>query len=260
MLSFVGSDGMLEQESESVEDVRVACSNVAAVICRGLVKDFGTGAAQARVLHGIDLEIQCGQRTFLVGPSGCGKTTLVSLIAGLLTPTSGKVCVLGQDLQGLSPGALVEFRSRYVGFVFQQFNLIPALNVVENAAVPLIVQGVPFSAALKTAGEILIRLGMGRYLSHSPQQLSGGQQQRVAIARSLVHDPRILICDEPTASLDAQSGLAVMDLLTEIATSPERAVIIVTHDNRIFSYADRTVSLLDGRIESIRLPGEQMHS
>jgi putative ABC transport system ATP-binding protein len=251
---------MLSNDTQTSQGSTEADERTLAVSCRGVIRDFGVGPTQTRVLHGIDLDIAFGDQTFLVGPSGCGKTTLVSLIAGLLTPTSGRICVLGEDLQRLSPASLVEFRARNIGFIFQQFNLIPALNAVENAAVPLVVQGRSLSAAVKLAAIVLDRLGMGNYLTYFPWQLSGGQQQRVAIARSLVHNPRIIICDEPTAALDAKSGLAVMALLTELAASPERAVIIVTHDTRIFSYADRTISLMDGRIEASPSTDGQAHS
>lgn len=223
-------------------------SDPIAVRCSALRRDFGEGSARTTVLHGLDLQIACGERVFLVGPSGCGKTTLVSLIAGLLTPTSGRVEILGQDLTVLRGDALVRFRARHIGFVFQQFNLIPALNALENVSVPLLLLGTSRREAHERAEAVLVRLGMQAHLAKHPVQLSGGQQQRIAVARSLVHDPRLLICDEPTASLDAQSGQTVMSLLHEVAESPTRAVIVVTHDNRILQYATRIVHLSDGRI------------
>lgn len=219
-----------------------------AVRCVALRREFGEGSARTTVLHDLDLEVGLGERLFLVGPSGCGKTTLVSLMAGLLTPTSGRVEVLGQDLALLRGDDLVRFRARQIGFVFQQFNLIPALTAVENAAVPLLLLGVAQREALRRAGGLLDRLGMQPHLAKKPHQLSGGQQQRIAVARSLVHDPRLLICDEPTASLDAQAGQTVMSLLQEVAASPERGVIVVTHDNRILQFATQIVHLSDGRI------------
>ena len=219
-----------------------------AVRCVALRRDFGEGSARTTVLHSLDLDVACGERLFLVGPSGCGKTTLVSLIAGLLTPTSGRVEVLEQDLGLLRGDDLVRFRGRNVGFVFQQFNLIPALTALENVAVPLLLLGTSRGEAQEKAESVLVRLGMKSHLEKHPVQLSGGQQQRIAVARSLVHDPRLLICDEPTASLDAQAGQAVMSLLQEVADSPTRAVIVVTHDNRILQYATRIVHLSDGRI------------
>lgn len=219
--------------------------------CTGITKEFRSGQTKIQVLHGIDLDIRFGEQTFIVGPSGCGKTTLVSIIAGLLKSTSGTVEVLGTDLRKLRGGRLVDFRAKNLGFIFQQFNLLPSLNAVENAAVPLIVQGVGFSKACKAASLLLERLQMGPHQKKYPNQLSGGQQQRVAIARSLVHSPKLVICDEPTASLDAQSGTAVMEMLKELSSAPDRAVIVVTHDNRIYSFADRIAFLSDGQITRV---------
>ncbi|HBH51193.1 MAG TPA: ABC transporter ATP-binding protein [Planctomycetaceae bacterium] len=223
-------------------------SGLKAVQCVDLVRDFGEGPARTTVLHGLNLDIAFGERLFLVGPSGCGKTTLISLMAGLLIPTSGSVALLGTDLASLAGDRLVSFRSRHIGFVFQQFNLIPALTATENVAVPLLLQGVGYREAQTRAAQMLERLEMGKHLHKQPVQMSGGQQQRVAVARSLVHDPQVLICDEPTASLDAQAGQLVMELLQEVAASPSRAVIVVTHDNRILPFATRVVHLSDGRI------------
>lgn len=234
------------------EAATVASPEPVAISCRSIVRDFGEGQAKVRVLHGVDLDIPLGKTTFLVGPSGCGKTTLISIVAGLLTPTSGSVHVLDKEITKLRGGRLVSFRSQYLGFIFQQFNLIPALTAAENAAVSLVVQGYSLAAAKRRSLVLLDKLGMSRNANKYPNQLSGGQQQRVAIARALVHDPRIVICDEPTASLDAESGYAVMELLQEIAKSNERAVIVVTHDNRIYEFADLIASMSDGRILSIK--------
>ncbi|MFN7291857.1 MAG: ABC transporter ATP-binding protein [Pirellula sp.] len=226
-------------------------SEALAVKCIGITKEFGEGQAKVQVLRGIDLSIPIGKTTFLVGPSGCGKTTLISIIAGLLTTTSGSVFVLGRELTKLRGGSLVSFRAQKLGFIFQQFNLIPALTAAENAAVSLVVQGRSLAAAKRESIKLLDRLGMSKNLNKYPNQLSGGQQQRVAIARALVHNPSIVICDEPTASLDAESGHAVMELLREVASRDDRAVIIVTHDNRIFSFADRIARMSDGVIDSV---------
>jgi len=223
-------------------------SNSVAVQCKGIVKDFGAGQTKVRVLQGIDLDVRFGERTFLVGPSGCGKTTLISIIAGLLDATVGSVNVLGTNLSSIRGGRLVDFRSKNLGFVFQQFNLLPSLNAAENAAVPLIVQGVAYRRAIVAANDFLEQLGISAHRKKYPNQLSGGQQQRVAIARALVHQPRLVICDEPTASLDAQSGHAVMEMLSTLASSPDRAVIIVTHDSRIYSFADRIAYMADGQV------------
>jgi putative ABC transport system ATP-binding protein len=194
-----------------------------------------------------------GSITMLVGPSGCGKTTLASIVAGLLNPTGGELHVLGEDIRQLSPAALIAFRARHIGFVFQQYNLLPALTAAQNACLPLLVAGRRRSEAIERAREMLDRVGLGGKSEAYSSQLSGGQQQRVAIARALVHEPRLLICDEPTAALDAQSGQTVMELFCQVAVRPGRAVLIVTHDNRILHYAQRTVHMSDGRIQRVEI-------
>jgi putative ABC transport system ATP-binding protein len=220
-----------------------------AIRCRGLAKTFESGGTKVQALRGVDLEISPGAITLLVGPSGCGKTTLISIIAGLLDPSEGSLHVLGNDLSDLSPRALVDFRARNLGFVFQQYNLLPALSAAENACLPLLVGGVPRRKALAAAREALARVGLENRADAFPSQLSGGQQQRVAIARALVHKPRLLVCDEPTAALDASAGQTVMELFSEVAVEPDRAVVIVTHDNRILHYGRQIIHMSDGRIE-----------
>jgi putative ABC transport system ATP-binding protein len=226
--------------------------------CRGVVKEFGSGQAKVRVLRGIDMDIHAGETTFLVGPSGCGKTTLISVIAGLLRPNAGTVELFGEKTSKMPSGKLVRFRSTQLGFIFQQFNLLPSLTAAENAAVPLVVQGMSLGRAVRKSNELLDRLEMGAHKSKYPNQLSGGQQQRIAIARALVHEPRLVICDEPTASLDAQTGHAVMTMLQKLASAPGRAVVVVTHDSRIYSFADRIVTMSDGQIIAVQ-PGRRSH-
>ena len=223
-----------------------------AVECKGVIKDFGTGSVRQRVLHGIDWQVPIGATTFLVGPSGCGKTTLISIIAGLLSATEGYVRILDQEITKMRRSRVVRFRADHLGFIFQQFNLLPSLTAVENAAVSLVVQGVTLATAKRQASVLLDRLGMESNKLKYPNQLSGGQQQRVAIARALVHNPKIFISDEPTASLDAETGHEVMELLGQVASGADRAVIVVTHDNRIFPFADYIATMSDGRIESFR--------
>lgn len=223
----------------------------AAVLCSGVTKSFGTGEAEIQVLRGIDLEVRFGELTLLVGPSGCGKTTLISIVAGLLEVNSGEVSVLGEELTRMTGRRKTRFRSENVGFVFQQYNLLPALTAAENAAVPLIINGMPRKIAVEKAKEVLRSVGMGDKVQSLPSQLSGGQQQRVAIARALVNSPKLLVCDEPTAALDAKSGQTVMELLKQVACGPDRAVIVVTHDNRVFRFGDRIVTMSDGEIESV---------
>jgi putative ABC transport system ATP-binding protein len=220
-----------------------------------VTKRFGAADSGTWALRGVDLEVHPGEMTLLVGPSGCGKTTLISIIAGLLNPTEGEIAVLGQDLGRLPSRRLVNFRAANIGFVFQQYNLLPALTAAENVAVPLLIARVPRRLAVARAAETLQALGMGDRLHALPAQLSGGQQQRVAIARALVHEPRLLVCDEPTAALDAQSGRTVMELVRRIAVHPDRAVIVVTHDSRVFEFGDRIVHMSDGRVERVEHPG-----
>ena len=220
--------------------------------CRAVTKNYGAGNAQVQALRGVDLDIFPGEMTLLVGPSGCGKTTLLSVVAGILDVTAGEVTVLGQDLVRMSRAKKVRFRRENIGFVFQQFNLLPALTAIENAAVPLILAGYPRRKALKESGPLLERLGMGERLNSLPGKLSGGQQQRVAIARAMVHRPQLLVCDEPTSALDAKTGHSMMELLKTIAVEGDRAVVIVTHDSRVFGFGDRIAQMDDGRIVDVR--------
>jgi putative ABC transport system ATP-binding protein len=222
-----------------------------AVRVRGVTKEFGAGGSLTKALRGVDLDVPYGELLMLVGPSGCGKTTLVSIVAGTLRPTSGDVAVLGKDLVAMSNGRKVRFRRENVGFVFQSYNLLPALSAAENAAVPLLIAGWRRSAAVEAASDVLDRLGLGDRLTNLPSELSGGQQQRVAIARAIVHEPRLLVCDEPTSALDSEYGRITMELIARIAVQPDRAVIVVTHDSRVYSFADRIASMEDGRIESV---------
>ena len=221
-----------------------------AVLCRGVTKEFGTGEAKVQALRGIDVDILYGQMTLLVGPSGCGKTTLISIIAGLLDPTAGEVSLLGQNRRTLSGSRLVRFRAENVGFVFQQYNLLPSLTAVENAAVPLLIRGVRRSEAIERAMVLMTEVGLRDRAFALPAQLSGGQQQRVAIARALVNEPRLLVCDEPTAALDAQAGRTVMNLIKRVTVRGDRAVIVVTHDNRVFDLGDRIIAMADGLVET----------
>lgn len=211
-------------------------------------KSFGEDKVRVEVLHGINAEINPGKLVFLVGPSGCGKTTLISIIAGILTPTSGQVKLFDEDIFALSNSKNSEFRRKNIGFIFQQFNLLPALTALENASIPLIANGVSREEAYKKTREMLKKVGLENHVNKLPKELSGGQQQRIAIARALVHEPKLLVCDEPTASLDAHSGQQVMEILQEQARKEDRVVIIVTHDDRIFKFADIILKMSDGRI------------
>jgi putative ABC transport system ATP-binding protein len=228
-----------------------------AVVCNSVRKTFGKAENRVEVLRGVDYEVPYGEMSLLVGPSGCGKTTLLSVIAGLLDPSGGRLEVLGKDIGALRNGESVAFRRRNLGFVFQQYNLLPALTAAENAAVPLLAAGMKRKEAVEKSRHLLGRLGMERRANALPKELSGGQQQRVALARALIHDPRLLVCDEPTSALDADTGHAVMELLRNVAVREDRAVIVVTHDSRVFDFADSIAYMDDGQIlrtESRRRP------
>jgi putative ABC transport system ATP-binding protein len=222
-----------------------------AVFCRGLTKAFGTGEMQVQALQGIDLEVHPGELLMLVGPSGCGKTTLISVIAGILDQDDGECVLYGRNLRQLSKNARVVYRGQNVGFVFQAFNLVPTLTAAENTAIPLLINGLKMAAAVARAQECLREIGLKGREDALPTQLSGGQQQRVAIARALVHNPRLVVCDEPTSALDHQTGRRVLEALKSLAVSQDRALIIVTHDARIFEFADRIAHMDDGRIVDI---------
>jgi len=253
MLATVEPLAMQTQSKAAASPRRESADNPtgetgAAVRCRGVTKDFGNGETKVQALRGVDVDIPYGELSMLVGPSGCGKTTLLSVIAGIMDPTSGEVAILGHDLAQLRGQKLVRFRGQNVGFIFQQYNLLPALTAAENAAVPLVIAGWSRKRAVARAREMLESVGIGHRAHAVPAQLSGGQQQRVAIARALVHEPRLLICDEPTSALDAESGRNIMDIMRRVAVQRDRAVIVVTHDNRVFEFGDRIIHMDDGRI------------
>lgn len=225
--------------------------SIQAVQCTGLIKTFGEGNAQVKALQGVDLDIAFGELLMLVGPSGCGKTTLISIIAGILDPDFGECILLGSDLHKMRADERTRFRGKSVGFVFQAFNLLLSLSVAENVAVPLLIGGMDRKAAIAEAGLVLDSVGLGDRKEAPAAQLSGGQKQRVAIARALVHQPKLIVCDEPTSNLDHAAGKQVMDILRRVATTSERAVMVVTHDPRIFEFADRIAHMDDGKIVDI---------
>jgi putative ABC transport system ATP-binding protein len=222
-----------------------------AVRCRGLTKTYGAGDASVMALRGIDLDVRRGELLMVVGPSGCGKTTLISVIAAILGQDSGQCEVLGRDLRNMGQKERTQFRGESIGYVFQLFNLLPALSAVENVSIPLLLNGAPRRKAESRAEEALEAVGLAARRDALPAQLSGGQQQRVAIARALVHDPKLIVCDEPTSSLDHLAGHSMMELLRSAARRPDRALIVVTHDPRIFEFADRIAHMDDGKIIEI---------
>ncbi len=223
-----------------------------------ITKGFGKGTARTLALKGADLTGQLGELQLIVGPSGCGKTTLLSIIAGTLVPDSGSVTVLGHDLTQMRQGRITDFRRRHIGFIFQQFNLIPTLNLIENASVPLLLNGLSRAKAERAAQAMLDIVGLAQRGKSYPRELSGGQQQRVAIARAMVHNPSLIICDEPTSALDRDTGHQVMELLQAVARKPDRAVVVVTHDPRVYAFADRIAEMEDGRVLSNQpaVPGQ----
>ncbi|MGZ4985789.1 MAG: ABC transporter ATP-binding protein [Chthoniobacterales bacterium] len=222
------------------------------VCCKNVTKTFGTGSTAVRALRGINLEVRAGELMMLVGPSGCGKTTLISVVAGVLRRDGGDCSVLDRDYTRMSSDQTTDFRGKNIGFVFQAWNLIPALTAAENVAVPLIINGMRTRAAVSRGAELLRKVGFDERMMRSfPLDLSGGQQQRIAIARSLVHNPRLIVCDEPTSALDSETGRKVMELMRELAVSENRALIVVTHDARIFDFADRIAQMEDGVITRV---------
>ena len=222
-----------------------------AVAAKGVEMVFRSGSELYPVLHHIDLDIRAGDIHLLMGPSGSGKTTLLSILAGILTPTAGSVHLLGHEITRMSRSTLAQFRLHNIGFIFQGFNLFPALTAAENVEVALKVKGVRGkNNRRQQARELLEQVKLGDRMDYLPRDLSGGQKQRVAVARALTGDPKLIMADEPTASLDSHSGHAVIDLLRELAKESDRTVLIVTHDPRLVDVADRIAYLEDGLLTS----------
>jgi len=222
-----------------------------AVRCKHVVKKFPAAGSEVLALRGIDLDIVAGEFMMLVGPSGCGKTTLISVIAGILAADEGSCEVLGETYEHMSSNQKMDFRAQHIGFVFQQFNLLPSLNIAENVAIPLIINGTDRTHAVVRAKEMLEEVGLADRAHDRPNLLSGGQQQRVAIARALVHNPKILLCDEPTSALDNVTGAKILEMMRALSHKHGTTLIVVTHDNRIFKYADRIAHMDDGRVDQV---------
>ena len=216
----------------------------------GVEMTYHSGRQSFKVLKGIDLQVQQGDIQLLMGPSGSGKTTLLSILAGLLTPTGGQVLLRGEDITRMSRSQLAKFRLHNIGFIFQGFNLFPALNAIENIEVALNIKGIKGTQARDQAEHLLEQVGLGEKGKHLPRDLSGGQKQRVAIARALAGHPPLIMADEPTAALDSSSGRAVIDLLKGLAKEEGATVLMVTHDPRIVDVADRILDLEDGMIKA----------
>ena len=219
-----------------------------AIEVKNLTKTYGSGETAVHALKAVDLDVDAGELLLLLGASGSGKTTLISIVGCILSATSGSCKINGEETVGLPNNRLPRVRLDNIGFIFQGFNLFPALNAQENVEIALDLKGVRGAQARMRAAELLERVGLKDKLKANPADLSGGQKQRVAIARALAGEPKIILADEPTAALDSNSGKLIMDLLQELAHEQNRAVVVVTHDNRAFDYADRIVSIEDGQI------------
>lgn len=219
-----------------------------AVSVNNITKEFIDGNNRSLVLRGVSAEFPESEVNFLVGPSGCGKTTLLSIMAGLLGTTTGSLLILGEDLSKMTDDQKIMFRANNLGFIFQQFNLVPTLTASENVAIPLLASGQKWEIAIKSAKEMLVEFGLQGKEDLYPRHLSGGQQQRVAISRALVHRPKFLLCDEPTSALDHETGEKVMQILTAATKSMKTTLLVVTHDSRIYRYADSIFHMNDGVI------------
>jgi putative ABC transport system ATP-binding protein len=226
-----------------------------AILAENVFKSFGTGQRQSVILRDVSLGVARGETVFLVGPSGSGKTTLLSILGCILTPDDGRVRILGQNVGKMSPQQLTAFRRNHLGFIFQSFNLFPTLSALDNIRLTLTMRGASLRAATEQASDLLNQLGLWHRSHLRPGKLSSGECQRVAIARALADNPSVLFADEPTASLDAENGQSVMKLLTHLGRERGVTLVVVTHDNRIFPFADRILHLEDGELTHEWVPG-----
>ncbi|HTO88654.1 MAG TPA: ABC transporter ATP-binding protein [Thermoanaerobaculia bacterium] len=222
-----------------------------AIRSTGLDKWFGEGEARTHAVKEVTFDAYFGEMLYIEGPSGSGKTTLLSMISGILRPTSGQVLVEGQDIWDLTPDRLADFRLNKIGFVFQDYHLFPRLTTLENAAIPLVLKKVDWERAMEEATHYLDVVGLKDRATLPPLRLSGGEQQRVAIARAIVGRPNLLVFDEPTASLDGDTGRRIVDFVKREILTDKTCILLVTHDSRIFEYADRIVKMEDGRLKGI---------
>jgi len=219
-----------------------------AITIRGVTKNYDEGSTKTLALDGVDLTVNRGEVTLLMGPSGSGKTTLLSIMGCILRPTSGQVLLGGKNVTSLREADLPAVRLRHIGFVFQGFNLFPTLSAGENVELSLGLKGIKGSEARDEARRLLTLVGLAEKYDALPEDISGGQKQRVAIARAVAGSPEVILADEPTAALDSHTGKTIVEMMAKLAHDENRAVVIVTHDNRLIDYADRIVRLEDGRI------------
>ncbi len=215
---------------------------------KDITKIFGSGHTEVKAVDDVNLSIDPGDIVLIMGPSGSGKTTLLSMVGTLLKPTKGQIIIDGKDIAEMNNKQLANLRLQELGFMFQSFNLLSALTAVQNVMVPLRMAGIPKKQAHDKATELLKRLHLGERLHNLPEDLSGGEKQRVAVARALANNPKLILADEPTANLDSKTGHEVMQLMCEIACTEGKAVIIVSHDERLKDVAKRIITIEDGRL------------
>ena len=227
-----------------------------AVTCRNLKKSFGEKKSLVEALRGVNMEIKTGELTMIVGPSGCGKTTLLSVISGIFLQDSGDCFVFGENINAMSDEEKTIFRKQNIGFIFQAYHLIPSFTALENISIPLLLNGIEEKKATQMAQEMLVRVGLEDRMHALPPHMSGGEQQRVAICRGCVHSPRLIVCDEPTSTLDHKTGMNVLKIFQDIVIDEKKALIVVTHDFRIYEFADRILEMDDGRIIGKRISQE----
>lgn len=224
---------------------------------KDLYKVYRVGDSKVKALNGVDFTIQKGEFCSIVGTSGSGKSTLLNMLAGLEKPTKGQIVIAGEHIEKKSENQLVKFRREHIGFIFQSFNLLPALSAVENVALPLTFQGMDKAKRLEKASQVLDLVGLSKHKKHKPTQMSGGQQQRVGIARALVVNPQIIFADEPTGNLDSHTSAEVMELIRKIIHEQNQTLVMVTHDDHLAGFADRIFRISDGKIVSIETGREQ---
>ena len=224
---------------------------------QGITKEYKLGKTVVRALRGLDMEIASGEIVAIMGPSGSGKSTLMHILGALDTPISGTATVGGEDLAKLRESQLVTLRGKKVGFVFQTFNLVQTLSALQNVELPMIFQGLPRSERTSRAKDLLARVGLADRIRHKPSELSGGERQRVAVARALANNPEIILADEPTGNLDADSGAAILSLLKDLSDRDGKTVILVSHDPEAAEIADRIVKLRDGCVSSGTRHGDE---